>query len=57
MPAWILPEYIEDLLPDEALRIEMMRRRVIDQLLVHGYELVGPPLLEYVDSLLTGSGG
>ena len=57
MPAWILPEYIEDLLPAEALRIEMMRRRVIDLLLVHGYELVGPPLLEYVESLLSGSGG
>src|SRR3982751_6975988 len=57
MPAWILPEFIEDLLPAEALRIEMMRRRVIDLLLVRGYELVGPPLLEYVESLLTGSGG
>lgn len=57
MPAWILPEYIEDLLPAEALRIELMRRRVIDLLLAHGYELVGPPLLEYVESLLTGSGG
>ena len=57
MPAWILPEYIEDILPAEALRIEMMRRRVIDLLLSHGYELVGPPLLEYVESLLTGSGG
>jgi ATP phosphoribosyltransferase regulatory subunit len=57
MPAWILPEYIEDLLPAEALRLEMMRRRVIDLLLLHGYELVGPPLLEYVESLLTGSGG
>ena len=34
-----------------------MRRRVIDLLLAHGYELVGPPLLEYVESLLTGSGG
>jgi ATP phosphoribosyltransferase regulatory subunit len=45
MPAWILPEYIEDLLPAEALRLEMMRRRVIDLLLLHGYELVGPPLL------------
>jgi ATP phosphoribosyltransferase regulatory subunit len=57
MPAWILPEYIEDLLPAEALRIELMRRRVIDLLLMHGYELVGPPMLEYVESLLTGSGG
>ena len=57
MRAWVLPEYIEDILPAEALRIEMMRRRVMDWLLVHGYELVGPPLLEYVESLLTGSGG
>jgi ATP phosphoribosyltransferase regulatory subunit len=54
--AWALPEYIEDILPAEALKIEMMRRRVLDWLFVNGYELVGPPLLEYVESLLTGSG-
>lgn len=57
MREWILPEYIEDILPAEALRIETMRRRIMDWLLVHGYELVGPPLLEYVESLLSGSGG
>lgn len=57
MRNWILPEYVEDILPAEALRIEMMRRCIIDWLLVHGYELVGPPLLEYVESLLSGSGG
>ncbi|MDN5935555.1 MAG: ATP phosphoribosyltransferase regulatory subunit [Nitrosospira sp.] len=57
MREWILPEYIEDLLPAEALRIEMMRRRIVDWLLVYGYELVGPPLLEFVESLLSGSGG
>ena len=57
MRQWILPEYVEDILPAEALRIEMMRRRVMDLLLAHGYELVGPPLLEYVESLLSGSGG
>ncbi|KIO50428.1 ATP phosphoribosyltransferase regulatory subunit [Nitrosospira sp. NpAV] len=57
MRKWILPEYVEDILPAEARRIEMMRRRIIDWLLVHGYELVGPPLLEYVESLLSGSGG
>ena len=56
MSAWALPEYIEDILPAEALKIEMMRRRVLDWLFVNGYELVGPPLLEYVESLLTGSG-
>ena len=57
MREWILPEYVEDILPAEALRIEMMRRRIMDWLLVHGYELVGPPLLEFVESLLSGSGG
>ncbi len=57
MREWILPEYIEDILPAEALRIEMMRRRIMDWLLMHGYELVGPPLLEFVESLLSSSGG
>lgn len=57
MRNWLLPEYIEDILPAEALRIEATRRRIMDWLLVHGYQLVGPPLLEYVESLLSGSGG
>ncbi|HBZ30530.1 MAG TPA: ATP phosphoribosyltransferase regulatory subunit [Nitrosomonas nitrosa] len=56
MRNWLLPEYIEDVLPSEALRIEKMRRRVLDLLLVHGYHYVIPPLLEYVESLLSGSG-
>jgi ATP phosphoribosyltransferase regulatory subunit len=45
---WILPEYIED--------IEALRRRVLDLFFEHQYELVMPPLLEYMDSLLTGTG-
>jgi len=57
MHNWALPEYIEDILPAEALRIEVMRRRILDCLLVHGYQLVGPPMLEFVESLITGSGG
>ncbi|MEE8222106.1 MAG: ATP phosphoribosyltransferase regulatory subunit, partial [Nitrosomonadaceae bacterium] len=57
MRNWVLPEYIEDILPAEALRIEVMRRRILDCLLVHGYQLVGPPMLEFVESLITGSGG
>ncbi|MCX7183678.1 MAG: ATP phosphoribosyltransferase regulatory subunit [Nitrosospira sp.] len=57
MRNWLLPEYIEDILPTEALAIEAKRRRIMDWLLVHGYQLVGPPLLEYVESLLSGSGG
>lgn len=53
---WLLPEYIADALPHEAAQIERLRRRVLDLFRVHGYELVMPPLLEYLDSLLTGSG-
>jgi ATP phosphoribosyltransferase regulatory subunit len=56
MRNWLLPEYVEDILPSEALRIEKMRRRILDVLLVHGYQFVIPPLLEYVESLLSGSG-
>ncbi|OGA44358.1 MAG: ATP phosphoribosyltransferase regulatory subunit [Betaproteobacteria bacterium RIFCSPLOWO2_12_FULL_62_13] len=56
MRAWLLPEYIEDILPAEAHRIERLRRGILDLFAVHGYRLVMPPLLEYVDSLLTGTG-
>ncbi len=56
MRTWLLPEYIEDILPEEARRIERLRRLILDDFAVHGYELVMPPLLEYVDSLLTGTG-
>ena len=56
MRTWLLPEYIEDMLPAEAARIERLRRRVLDLFFKHGYELVMPPLLEYTDSLLTGTG-
>lgn len=53
---WRLPEAIEDMLPLEALRVESLRRLLLDGFARHGYQLVMPPLLEYVDSLLTGSG-
>lgn len=53
---WTLPEYIADVLPPEAQRIEVLRRTLLDTFRVHGYELTMPPLLEYVDSLLTGTG-
>ena len=56
MRNWVLPEYIEDILPAEAQRIESMRREILDLLLVHGYQLVAPPMLEFVESLTTGSG-
>jgi ATP phosphoribosyltransferase regulatory subunit len=53
---WVLPEYIEDILPAEAMRIEKLRRRILDLFFGRKYELVMPPLLEYMDSLLTGTG-
>ena len=53
---WLLPEYLADALPHEAAQIERLRRVLLDLFRVHGYELVMPPLLEYLDSLLTGSG-
>ena len=56
MRAWVLPEYIEDILPLEATRLERLRRDLLDLFCAQGYELVMPPLLEYVESLLTGTG-
>ena len=53
---WILPEYVEDILPAEAMRIERLRRKILDLFFKNRYELVIPPLLEYLDSLLTGTG-
>jgi len=52
MPNWLLPENIQDMLPDEAWRIEGMRRDVLELLRMSGYQLVAPPLLEYAESLL-----
>ena len=53
---WLLPEYIEDILPAEAARIERLRRALLDLFAGAGSQLVMPPLLEYMDSLLTGTG-
>lgn len=51
---WLLPEYIEDILPPYAQQVETLRRRLLDLFASWGYELVCPPLIEYLDSLLTG---
>ena len=52
MQNWLLPEYIQDMLPAEAWRVERMRAQLLDMLRKSGYQLVSPPLLEYAESLL-----
>src|SRR5512144_2347295 len=53
---WMLPEHFEDVLPDEAERLESLRRTLLDHFRDHGYRLVQPPLVEHLESLLTGTG-
>lgn len=53
---WLLPDGIEEVLPEKARRLESMRRSVLDLFDAWGYELVMPPLAEFLDSLLTGVG-
>lgn len=53
---WLLPDGLEEALPAEARRLEMLRRAILDQFDVWGYDLVIPPLAEYLESLLTGAG-
>ena len=54
--AWLLPEHIADVLPAEARRIEELRRGMLDIARSYGCELVMPPLLEHLESLLSGTG-
>lgn len=56
MSAWVLPDHIADVLPSEARHIEELRRELLDTARSYGYELVMPPLLEHIESLLTGTG-
>lgn len=56
MPNWLLPESIADVLPSEARKIEELRRIILDNFRLYGYELVMPPMLEYLDSLMAGAG-
>ncbi|NMG33364.1 ATP phosphoribosyltransferase regulatory subunit [Azoarcus sp. TTM-91] len=53
---WVLPDYIQDALPSEAEQLESLRRKLLDAFRVRGYQLVAPPMLEYLDSLITGAG-
>lgn len=54
--AWLLPEHVSDVLPAEARRIEELRRNLLDVARSYGFELVMPPLLEHLESLLSGTG-
>ncbi|HMT57711.1 MAG TPA: ATP phosphoribosyltransferase regulatory subunit [Ottowia sp.] len=56
MSAWLLPDHIADVLPSEARHIEELRRELLDTARGYGYELVMPPLIEHLESLLTGTG-
>ncbi|MBU2886665.1 ATP phosphoribosyltransferase regulatory subunit [Gilvimarinus agarilyticus] len=53
---WLLPDGIEEILPDEARPIDLLRRRLVELYRTWGYDMVIPPLLEYTDSLLIGLG-
>jgi len=53
---WILPEGIEEVLPEQAARFESMRRMLLDIYASWGYELVIPPTIDFIESLLTGTG-
>jgi ATP phosphoribosyltransferase regulatory subunit len=56
MTAWVLPDHIADVLPSEARHIEELRRLCLNTARVFGYELVIPPLMEHIESLLSGTG-
>ena len=56
LSAWLLPEHIADVLPAQAHRVEELRRALLDRARAYGFELVMPPLLEHLESLLTGTG-
>jgi ATP phosphoribosyltransferase regulatory subunit len=56
MRRWLLPEFIDDILPAEARVLERARRALLDHFAAHGYQLVQPPLVEHLESLLTGTG-
>jgi ATP phosphoribosyltransferase regulatory subunit len=55
MSSWLLPENISDVLPQEARRVEDLRRALLDLYRGFGYEYVIPPLIEHLESLLSGT--
>lgn len=53
---WLLPDGVEEILPNQALQVENLRRQILDLYHCWGYDLVIPPLVEFTDSLLSGTG-
>lgn len=53
---WMLPDGIEEIMPEEAFRLESLRRKYLDLFFSWGYQLVIPPMVEFIEPLLTGSG-
>ncbi|WP_250654985.1 ATP phosphoribosyltransferase regulatory subunit [Alkalimarinus coralli] len=53
---WLLPDGVDELLPPNARGVEQLRRRLLDNISNWGYELITPPMIEYLESLLTGTG-
>ena len=56
MSAWVLPDHLADVLPKQARHIEELRRALLDTARGYGFELVQPPLVEHIESLLSGTG-
>ena len=53
---WLLPDGVKEILPPQARQVEGVRRQLLDLFHSWGYDLVMPPMIEYLDSLLTGTG-
>ena len=53
---WLLPENIADVLPGKSNLVELLRREILDLFQSYGYELVIPPMMEYIESLMTATG-
>lgn len=53
---WLLPDGVEEILPPQAEKLENLRRRILDLYGLWGYQLVIPPLIEYLESLLIDAG-
>ena len=53
---WLLPDGVDEVLPEQAHIVEHLRRQILDLYCIWGYDLVIPPMVEFTESLLSGSG-